>query len=85
MMPVFPERHRRRDAHRLAERVAADFHHAQAVDLADAAAGRVDEDEVLLDHLANFRFEQIVPVDFRVQRQAHVPGVTTLLPSCRAT
>ena len=72
MMPDFAQRRGRGDAHRLAERVAADFQHAQAVHLADAAAGRVDEQQILLDHLADFRFDQVVPLDLGVEGCAHV-------------
>ena len=65
MMPDFAERDGSGDAHGLAKSVAADFHHAEAVDLADARCRSVSmKQQVLLDHFADFGFDQVVPLDF---------------------
>ena len=60
------------DAHGLAEGVAADFEDAEAVHLPDAASIGIDEEQILLDHLADFRFREVVPFDLRVERFADV-------------
>src|ERR1700678_3336712 len=62
------------DAHGLAESVAADFHHAEAVHLANAGSGGVNKKQILLDHFADFRFGEVVALDFGIEGTAHVRG-----------
>src|SRR5690348_12246721 len=66
--PSLSHRRRSRDPNRLAECVAADFHHTQPVHLTYAATGCIDENHLLLDHFPYLRFEQIVPLVLGVER-----------------
>ena len=58
----------------LPKHVAADLDHAQAVDLADARALGIDQQRALGDHLANFRFDEVVPLDLGFAGAAQVRG-----------
>src|SRR6185437_10745796 len=66
--PSLSHRRRSRDPNRLAECVAADFHHTQPVHLTYAATGGIDENHLLLDHFPYLRLEQVVSLVFRVER-----------------
>ena len=76
----FSECDRRCDAAGFAKSVAADFEHAQAVHLADALAGGVNENQILVNHLLDFCFGQVVAIDFGVERFAHVIRRDHFLP-----
>src|SRR5262249_58806164 len=45
---------------------------AQAIHLAHAGAGRIDQERTFLDHLADFGFDQVVPLDLGLDGLADV-------------
>jgi hypothetical protein len=51
----------------LPKRVSARFENAQAVHLAGAVAGGVNEQHAFIDQVANLRFGEIVALDFCIQ------------------
>src|SRR5579864_544313 len=70
--PALAECGRRCDAHGLAKRVPADFDDAEPVHLADSRAFAVDQQRAIRDHLADFRFDEVVPLDFGLPRGAEM-------------